>query len=420
MLEEKTGSHHSIEHHHRHRPSTDSDPLEPLEEALASPDQETANEREARQSLYRTRTGHTSVTSSASRPPDYEVQFSSADDEQPDASGPINPKNWPFWKRAWVIFGVSYSTWVVVLYSTSYTASIPGLMIAFDVHSSTVVTLGVTTYLLGLAVGSLIVAPMSELYGRRWVYIICMSCFTLLVIPAALATSLAEILIVRFFGAVFGAAMVSNSPGTIVDISDEEYRALCMSLWSIAPLNGPVTGPLIGGFVYQYLGWRWDNWLVLILAGVSVLVLYTVPETYAPAILTKAAKKKRKEMDDERYWSGYDQKISTVDLVKLNLSRPFVLSFTEPILWFFNIWYVSAHASPFLCFAQVTGPTNTSQQDLAYLWNPLPLLRRLPHSLLPRPRLVARHNGPRLRRHRHWFHGSHSDGAHLAPRHQLS
>jgi MFS family permease len=145
-------------------------------------------------------------------------------------------------------------------------------------------------------------------------------------------------LIVRFFGAVFGAAMVSNSPGTIVDISDEEYRALCMSLWSIAPLNGPVTGPLIGGFVYQYLGWRWDNWLVLILAGVSVLVLYTVPETYAPAILTKAAKKKRKEMDDHRYWSRYDQKISTVDLVKLNLSRPFVLSFTEPILWFFNIW----------------------------------------------------------------------------------
>lgn len=242
---EKTHSHHSAEHHHRHRSSTDSDPLEPLEEALASPDQETAEERQARQSLYRTRTGHTSVTSAASRIPVYEVEFRNADDEETDASNPVNPKNWPFWKRAWVIFGVSYSTWVVILYSTSYTASISGLMKAFDVHSSTVVTLGVTTYLLGLAVGSLIVAPMSELYGRRWVYIICMSCFTLLVIPAALATSLAEILVVRFFGAVFGAAMVSNSPGTIVDISDEEYRALCMSLWSVAPLNGPVTGPLM-------------------------------------------------------------------------------------------------------------------------------------------------------------------------------
>jgi MFS family permease len=138
--------------------------------------------------------------------------------------------------------------------------------------------------------------------------------------------------------AVFGAAMVSNSPGTIVDISEEEYRALCMSLWSIAPLNGPVTGPLIGGFVYQYLGWRWDNWLVMILAGVAFLLMLTCKETYGPAILKAEAKRRRKELDDERWWSRYDQRISTFQLVKLNLSRPFILSFTEPILWFFNIW----------------------------------------------------------------------------------
>jgi MFS family permease len=31
-------------------------------------------------------------------------------------------------------------------------------------------------------------------------------------------------------------------------------------------MNGPVTGPLIGGFVYEYLGWRWTNWIVVILS----------------------------------------------------------------------------------------------------------------------------------------------------------
>ena len=132
--------------------------------------------------------------------------------------------------------------------------------------------------------------------------------------------------------------MVSNSPGTIVDISDEEYRALCMSLWSIAPLNGPVTGPLIGGFVFQYLGWRWDNWLVMIIAGASIILLATVKETYTPAILQRIAAKRRKETDDDRWWCSYDQKVSTINLLKINLSRPFILSFTEPILWFFNIW----------------------------------------------------------------------------------
>lgn len=132
--------------------------------------------------------------------------------------------------------------------------------------------------------------------------------------------------------------MVSNSPGTVVDISTEEYRALGMSLFSIAPMNGPVSGPVIGGFVFQYLGWRWDNWLVLILGGVVTLIMTTVKETYAPAILMKKAAQMRKELDDDRWWCRYEQKISTLELIKINLSRPFVLSFTEPILWFFNVW----------------------------------------------------------------------------------
>lgn len=197
----------------------DPDPLAPLEEALASPDQETQYERLARQvsatssphpgpqgqqqqqhgdnnnnnnPLSRAHTGATSI---ASRPPDFEVTFGGG-----DAEGPASPRNWPLWRRAWVVFCVSFSSWVIVLYSTSYTASIPGLMRAYGVEDESVVTLGVTTYLLGLAAGSLVVAPMSELYGRRPVYLICLACFTLLVLPTAKATSLGEILAVRFVG----------------------------------------------------------------------------------------------------------------------------------------------------------------------------------------------------------------------------
>jgi len=140
------------------------------------------------------------------------------------------------------------------------------------------------------------------------------------------------------YSALFGAALVSNSPGTVVDISDEEHRALTMSLWSIAPLNGPVTGPLIGGFIFQYLGWRWDNWIVMMIAGGACCLMVTVKETYAPVLLQRKAARIRKETDDPRWWCRYDQKISKLQLIKINLSRPFVLSLTEPILWFFNLW----------------------------------------------------------------------------------
>ena len=131
---------------------------------------------------------------------------------------------------------------------------------------------------------------------------------------------------------------MSNGPGTVVDVTHHEYLALGMSLWSIAPLNGPVTGPIIGGFVYENLGWRWANWVVLIIGGASLLMVLTVPETYAPTILQRKTARMRKEMDDDRYWCRYDVKVSMLHLIKLNLSRPFVLAFSEPILWFFNIW----------------------------------------------------------------------------------
>lgn len=207
--------------------SNDTDPLSPLENALSRADHD-AEHQEAQEGIERVRTGAT-ASSAWSRPPDFEVTF----DSDSNGADPRHPRDWTMPYRIWAIFSVSYSTWVVILYSTSYTATLSGLMAEFDEPSETIVTLGVTTYLLGLAAGSLIVAPMSELFGRRPVYLLCLSVSTLLIIPCALASSLAEIIVVRFFGALFGAVMICNGAGTIADISTEDDRAL----YSTYPLS---------------------------------------------------------------------------------------------------------------------------------------------------------------------------------------
>lgn len=207
--------------------------------------------------------GITTVATSATQDPRFEVDF---DDGE-------NPQDWPMAKKAVIIFCMSFSTLVVVMYSTSYTSGIPGMMHTFGVTSKTPVILGITTYLCGLAAGSLLLAPLSEMYGRRPVYIIAVFLFTVLIIPCALSNNLAQILVMRFFGAVAGAAMISNSPGTVSDIVSDDYRALAFSIWSLGPMNGPVVGPLVGGFVFQALGWRWTNWVVMIASGVSCFMV---------------------------------------------------------------------------------------------------------------------------------------------------
>jgi hypothetical protein len=74
-------------------------------------------------------------------------------------------------------------------------------------------------------------------------------------------------------------------------------------------------------------------------------------ETYAPSILKAKAKRMRKETGDERWWSRYDEKkLSTAQLIKTNMTRPFTLFFTEPILWFFNVWIALIYGVLYLCF----------------------------------------------------------------------
>ena len=278
-----------------------------------------------------------SVLTSASRPSSFEVDFA-ADD-------PEDPHNWPVWYRAMILGFVSFATWTTVLYSTSYTSAMPGMMKEFNQPSETVATLGVTTYMIGLSVGSLVLAPVSEVYGREPVYIAALLFFCITTVPCALAKTLQEIQGMRFLGYVpplitkaysdscvhsgfAGAAMVSNAPGTVADITHENYRALAISVWSIAPLNGPVTGrslritskssiittcpgPLIGGFVSEYLGWRWSTWIVTILSGCACILCATMKETYAPRLLQIKAARMRKDTGDERWWSRYTSPRST-------------------------------------------------------------------------------------------------------------
>lgn len=110
----------------------------------------------------------------------------------------------------------------------------------FHLKEETLAILGITTYMLGLSVGSVILAPLSEMYGRRPIYLIAIVMFGILTIPCALAPNLEAILISRFFGAIAGSAMISNAPGTVNDIVLEKHRALAFSIWSIGPMNGNV------------------------------------------------------------------------------------------------------------------------------------------------------------------------------------
>jgi hypothetical protein len=158
--------------------------------------------------------------------PEFEVDFGEND--------PENPKNWSLWKISINIFVIAYMTLCLVLTSTSYTSAIrswtkPGIMELFGVDE-TYAVLGVTLYLIGLAIGSIVLAPLSEVYGRRPVYFFSIGIFVILVLPSALAKNFTTVLVTRFFGSLFGAAMLANAPGSINDMVKGQLTHLQLSV----------------------------------------------------------------------------------------------------------------------------------------------------------------------------------------------
>ena len=98
-------------------------------------------------------------------------------------------------------------------------------------------------------------------------------------------------------------------------------------------------------------GWRWLYWIQLILSGAAYLLILTVPETYAPKILARRAKKMRKETGNGYLVSESDLDKRPLGLrMRIFLVRPFVLLIREPIVLFLSIYMSVLYALLYMFF----------------------------------------------------------------------
>ncbi len=110
----------------------------------------------------------------------------------------------------------------------------------FHIESPAVSTLAITLYVLGIAVGPMLMSPLSEVYGRLPIYHASNAIFVVFVIASALARSLPQFMVFRFLSGCAGGTPMALGGGTIADVTSLEQRASAMSLFSLGPLTGPV------------------------------------------------------------------------------------------------------------------------------------------------------------------------------------
>lgn len=111
----------------------------------------------------------------------------------------------------------------------------------FSITSSMTTSLTVSIYLAGFAIGPMVIAPLSELYGRLVIYHACNVIYIGFIIGCALARNTAMFLAFRFLAGCAASGPLTVGGGTVADVVPPAQRGKVMSLLFMGPLIGPVS-----------------------------------------------------------------------------------------------------------------------------------------------------------------------------------
>ncbi|KAK7743751.1 MFS siderochrome iron transporter 1 [Diatrype stigma] len=266
---------------------------------------------------------------------------------------PKNPMAFSQRKKWSITVLQAFAVLAVAFVSTAYSGGISEVLREFGVVQE-IGILGISLFVVGFALGPLIWAPLSEMYGRQILFFITYMALTAFNGGAAGAPNIQSLIVLRFFAGTFGSSPLTNSGGVIADMFSASERGLATAIFATAPFLGPSIGPIAGGFLGQAGGWRWVEGLMAAFTGLLwIICSLLVPETYAPILLRRRAEKLT-QMTGKVYLSKVDAgrpKKTVAQEFRVALSRPWVLLFREPIVFLTAVYMAILYGTLYMCFA---------------------------------------------------------------------
>ncbi|CAK9437129.1 uncharacterized protein LODBEIA_P15440 [Lodderomyces beijingensis] len=262
-----------------------------------------------------------------------------------------DPQNWSRLKKWWVTYTAAIMCLCCSLGSSLYTGAIPEIMKKFGA-SQELCLVGLTLYLIGLAIGPAVAAPLSELVGRKPVYVLSWPLGMLFIMGVGLARNIQTILVLRFFCGLCSSPSLSIAAGTISDVwsNDPSEQSFAVAIFCLCPFLGPVLGPIIGGFSAEYKNWQWPAaWVLLMFFGAIWPSAILCPETFKPVILYRRAKKRGLNVETPVFDLAFMKKVARVNLivpVKLLVSEPIVMFMSIYVAFIFAVLFGFFEAFP--------------------------------------------------------------------------
>ncbi|PYI27943.1 MFS general substrate transporter [Aspergillus indologenus CBS 114.80] len=280
---------------------------------------------------------------------------------------PDNPFNWsPAYK--WVLtVTVCFISILTGIPAGSYGSGNDYMETRFHVQNTPFPNLywATCSWNMGAAFWPLIFVPLTEASGRMPGYFVAYIILIISLFPSAFAQNFATLVVTRFFGGGASSVSINIVGGSISDVwYGDRARSLPMSLFGLTSVIGIALGPFIGSAIVQIHKddpWRWIFYIQIIyLTGLLPIFWFLLHETRADVILTRRAKKLRKETGRPIYAEAELDNTSVWRLLQISFERPTRMLLTEPVVIFFTLWISFAWGILYLFFSSVVQTYSTN------------------------------------------------------------
>src|SRR6266849_3106367 len=171
----------------------------------------------------------------------------------------------------WVLITAIFGAFVSILDATVVNTALPHIQLAFGTDLPTA-SYVVTGYL--LAQGVVIAASgfLATRFGIKRVYLLSLALFTFFSALCGLAWNIDLLICFRVLQGAGGAALFPLSFSLVFGAFPEEQRGLANGIFGIPVLVAPALGPVIGGYLAQYVDWRWIFYLNLPIGIIGIII----------------------------------------------------------------------------------------------------------------------------------------------------
>ncbi|CEJ87287.1 Putative Major facilitator superfamily transporter [[Torrubiella] hemipterigena] len=272
-----------------------------------------------------------------------ELQTDKEEEAQPDPllvtwdgdNDPENPYNWRMLKKMAITILLSFGGLVTLMSGAMLAPALQDIAHDFETDEEHA-QIFLSIYVLAFAFGPMVLAPCTEVFGRRPVWIICACYYIIWNTAAGFSKSSGVLILCRIMSGLGASAEFAVTNPVLADIWTSDQRGKSYAISTFLPLLGPALGPIVGGAVTQTVGWRWIFWILSIFDGALVLAgLFFLPETFRVTLLDRKAAKLRKETGQAYYTASSHEALSA--RLTRSLTRPVRMLCTHPTIQFMGI-----------------------------------------------------------------------------------